>query len=206
MIRATTRDEINRAQREFQEIVAAREPWQANAEAAMLGHDDGLLLYRNLSFRVPPVPYRAGLAVRSLSRYVAWVHRELKKLEDSGKFVRTDKVAARHAEEEANALEELAALYLPLVRPYGLRTRWALRGGVNPFADPTEQEVRDLADFFHRRRTTSHVRARRSIRAPRYLHSTWQTSARPLWQGIPPELRRKVFRAAGNTTARALPR
>jgi hypothetical protein len=198
VIRATSRQEINKAQADFQELLASKEPWRANLEAATLGHDPGLLVFRGLTFLVPPVPYRPGQAIHALTRYLVWLRRELKKLEDKGRFIRYDKEAARYGEEIVNALEELTTLYRSLVRPRGLKTRWALRGGRDPFEDPTEQEVDELADFFHHRRTTSSVRAVRSIRAFRFLHSTWSPSARPLLQGIPPALRRKVFHAAGN--------
>lgn len=192
-------EEIEAENAEFREQLAAREPWLANLEAATTQHDDGELRFRGRRYRIPPVPYRNGLQIQVLDRMVAWCYRELGKLEKEGKTALDDPLARWLAEQLDKGYDALAAEYWQCVRPLGLwhRVTWWCRG--NPFLDPTEVEMGVLAQSFLKARTICRVQVSRSIRAPRYLRTTWPTNSPISPVTIPPSLRRQVGRAVGGT-------
>jgi hypothetical protein len=138
----------------------------ANIEAATQGHDWGVLFFRRRHFWVPPVPYRQGLWLLALDQ-------ELRRLGDAPN-------TKQNILQAMAVVKEMLNIFHTLVRP---RTRfdklfWRWRD--NPFLHAEMGEINVLRNFFCSARTTSSVRALRSIRAPSFLRRTWPTPSRSL--------------------------
>lgn len=184
MIRKVTTAEMDQWQRNVQGEQTSREPVLMNVEAATTAHDSGYielaLKYRTRRFRVPPVPYRDGIRLLALDRHVA---RLQAKLNADEKNEINDDTTLRALAELAETLTELVTLFRALVRPVTLWDRLTWRVQRNPFIDAEASEIGELRRFFSAARTRCRVRWTASIRAPRYLRSTWPMNSRHLSLG-----------------------
>jgi len=170
------------------------EPTLLNADAATQAHDLGYILlflkYRARHFRVPPVPYRAGLQLMVLDRQIARLRRRLKEEPENVEAL---------VEMEA-AMTATADLWWGLVEPVGWFDRLTWRWRENPFLGMEAREFMELRGFFFAARTRCRVLTVSSIRVPHRARSIWRRK----WRGLSTSFRsgsgRTGSRAAGVIT------
>lgn len=206
MIRKATTAEMESWQRNVRGDAVAREPVLMNAESVVTLHDTGYielsLRYRKRQFRVPPIPYRAGLQLLVLDRHLA---RLQAKLADDERNNIHDASSLRALTELGDTLTEMVRIFYALVRPVTLWDRLTWRARANPFADAEPQEIKMLRDFFCAARTRCRVNLTTPIRAPRRHRSTLPMSWRSLSLGSRGGWMSTGTPAAGGITVLGLP-
>lgn len=152
----------------------------ANVTEATTIHDTGLVVYRERTYLVPPVPAREGMQLAALRQELFELAPEL-----ADGAIATDRLQAALA-----LVEAMLSLLGALVREPGLQGhwrrfwRWCRGQRFSPFVNAEMGELLALLRFFSVTRTRYPVRASTSIRAPAIFRQTWPTPSRTLRIGI----------------------
>jgi hypothetical protein len=154
-------------------------PEPVNRAFALALQGDAILRFRNRVFRVPPIPYPAGLRLQAL-------HRRLKRVGDSSS---ADGESDASLRELHAVLDEAARLCWSLCKPVSFVDRLFMRWQSNPFlAASSIEEIGQIIGFFFECRTRSTVRLQsgevasplfRSISRTNSRSSSSTTAARP---------------------------
>lgn len=130
--------------------VIARQAMQRNVEEVLSLGSIRYITFNDRTFRIPPVPYKKGQKVLNL---------QIKILADAKQVALTgDKIAMQAFYKKHR---EMAKLLWSHIRPMGKINRLLWRCGLtkNPFTVASEQEMKDIVDFFLAARMMSSVRS-----------------------------------------------
>lgn len=148
--RASERTPTRPRQQPTRAVPASPAPKQRNVEQVLSLGAVRFFTFRGRTYRIPPVPYKLGQKVLHL-------HTDI--LADARLVAMTGE--RKSADAFYRKMDRLAKVLWTHIRPLGKMRRFFWRMGLmtNPFRGASEEEIREITDFFLQGRMTSSVRS-----------------------------------------------